>query len=131
MSNIVKIFKKRLTKLSEIVKIVKIVWNCQKLSKLSKIVKKIAKIVKQNSKIVKIIKNCKKKSQKLPKLSKCWLGHVSSSLWSNVSKVTGLLGGSLMSKNKSGSVTHSVTQWQGHLLSCQVTAKNDIIKIRF
>ena len=31
--------------------------------------------------------------------------------WSNVSKVTGLWGRSLMSKNKSGSVTQWVTQW--------------------
>ena len=32
-----------------------------------------------------------------------------------------------MSKNKSGSVSQSLSQWQGHLLSCQVTAKNTLV----
>ena len=69
LSKIVKIGQK----LSKIVKIVK---NCQKLSKSVKNCQKLSKIVKN-------FKNCQQ-------LSKCWSGHVSSSLWSNVSKVTGL-----------------------------------------
>ena len=51
--------------------------NCQKFSILN--CQNLAKIFKN----VKTLKNC-------PKLSKCWSGHVSSSLWSNVSKVTSL-----------------------------------------
>ena len=56
--------------------------NSENSSKIWKIVKKLSKIV-NIVKIVKIVKNCQK-------ISKCWSGHVSSSLWSSVSKVTGL-----------------------------------------
>ena len=59
--------------------------NCPKLLKLSKIVIKCQKLSK-NSKLSKRIKMV----NKIKKLSKCWSGHVSSSLWSNVSKVTSL-----------------------------------------
>ena len=57
-------------------------------------------------------------------LSFCWSGHVSSSLWSNVSRVTSLWGHSGVVFSKGGSLTHSVSewvsQWQGHLLSCRL-----------
>ena len=42
--------------------------------------------------------NCHKSLGLSFQLSKCWTGHVSSSLWSNVSKVTSLLGHSVMSQ---------------------------------
>ena len=73
-----------LSKLSKVFKIVKSFQNCQKLLKLSK----------TNSKLL-----------------TGWSGHVSSSLWSNVSKVTGLSRvGLCMSKSKGHSLTHSVTR---------------------
>ena len=78
----------KLSKLSKSVKIVKNCQNCQKHSKIVKTLKncpnyqklsKLSKIVR----IVEVVENCQK-------WSKCWSGHVSSSLWSNVSKVTSL-----------------------------------------
>ena len=60
------------------------------------------------SKIVKIFKK---------KLSKCWSCHVSSSLWSNVSKVTVLLGRYLYVKNKS-TLSEWMSQWPSDPLSC-------------
>ena len=56
--------------------IVKIVENCEKMSK-------IVKNCQNCQKLSKLSKFSKKKS----KLSKCWLGHVSSLLWTNVPKV--------------------------------------------
>ena len=48
-------------------------------------------------------------------LSFFWSGHVPSSLWSNVSKVTSILGHSVMSKVKVPLVSEWVIEWQGHL----------------
>ena len=45
-------------------------------------------------------------------------GHVSSSLWSNVSMVSSLWDCSLYGKSKRDWVSQSVSEWQGHLLSC-------------
>ena len=75
------------------------------------------------SKIAKIVINCQnfQKCQNCQQLSKCLSGHVSSWLWSNVSKVTGPPRVALwMSSSKvlSESVSESVSEWQGHLLSC-------------
>ena len=54
-------------------------------------------------------------------------GHVSSSLWSNVSKVTSLKGGSLMSKSKS-TLSDSVSQWVTRSpIKLFWTAKNELV----
>ena len=104
---------KKLSKLSKLSKIVQTIKNCQKLSKLSKIVK-IVKIVEncwncqKMSKIVKIVKKIVKmlvRSCFLITLIKCLKGHKSLGSLCNV-------------KSKSQWVTQSVSQWQGHLLSC-------------
>ena len=86
-----------------IVWIVKIVVNCQKLSNLKK-KNQIRKKIEKWSELSKFVKTVKKK------LSKCWSGHVSSSLWSNVSKVTSLQDGSLLSKSKKSTVSQWVSE---------------------
>ena len=52
-------------------------------------------------------------------MSKCWSGHVSSSLWSNVSKVASLCSVSKIKRCVTQWLTDWLTQWQCHLLSCQ------------
>ena len=49
--------------------------------------------------------------------------------WSNVSKVTSFLGRSLYAKSKS-TVSDSVSEWQGHLLSCSGQLKNSCNQTR-
>ena len=58
-----------------------------------------------------------------------WSCHVFSSLWTNVSKIASLLGHSVMSEVKVPSVSESVSQWQGHLLSCSGQLKQYYIKM--
>ena len=110
----------KLSKFSEIVQIVKNCPNCQKLPKLlniEQIVKNCHKLSKL-SKILKILKNCQH-CQKFSNMSirSCLLisqikylnGHKSlGSLWLLDSKVW-----------LSEWLSDSVSEWQGHLLSCQ------------
>ena len=82
-------------RLLKIIKIVKKCQNCQKLSKLSKIVKML-------------VRSCF-----FITLIKCLKGHRSLGSLFNVKK-----------QKVAQWVSESVSPWQGHLLSCQVTAKN-------
>ena len=97
------------------------VKNCQNREKLSN----FPKMVKIMSTIVKIVKSCQhckqfKNCQQMTKLPTCWSSHVSSSLWSNVSKVTVSRVTLCMSKVKVpwDSGPEPVSEWQVHLLSC-------------
>ena len=79
-----------MSKIVTIVEIFKKCKNCQHCQKLSKVFKIVI--------TCQTVKNCQ-----------CWSGHVSSSLWSNVAKVTSLLDCSL--KTKKRWLTHSLSQW--------------------
>ena len=127
--------------MSKVVKIVKNCQNCQKFSKLSKIVKNVKhwqncqKLSKLSKKKFKLVKNCQKwsklsKNFKTVKIVKtlvrsCFLitlikylkGHWSLGSLFNVKKQKWL----------TESVSEWVSEWQGHLLSCQVTAKKCLI----
>ena len=107
IAKIVKIVKvAKITNIVIIVIIVKIV-KLSKLSKIVKIVKKLSTIVKM------LVRSCV-----LITVIKCLKGHRSLGSLFNVKK-----------QKVAQSVSEWVSEWQGHLLSCQVTAKKAVFRL--